>query len=84
MTQPFFALFTCLSYMPQEMQQFNEVFIQMSLSEEWVYEDHKIRTSYRHQNNEACLNEEFTTGISEQRLLTSFDNNLIRYSVLYN
>ena len=70
--------------MPQEMQQFNEVFIQMSLSEEWVYEDHKIRTAYRHQNNEACLNEEFTIGIREQRLLTSFDNNDIRYSVFYN
>lgn len=84
MTQPFFALFTCLSHIPQEMHQFNEVFIQMSLSAELVYEDHKIRTAYRHQNNEACLNEEFTIGIREQCLLTSFDNKHIRYSVLYN
>lgn len=70
-------------YMPLEMYQFNEDFVQTALSAEWVYEDHKKLTAYRRYINGTCV-KEFTFGYSDQRLLTSFEYNRVRYSVLYN
>jgi hypothetical protein len=70
-------------YMPLEMYQFNEDFIQTSLLAQWVYENHKKLTAYRRYINGTCV-KEFTFAYSDQRLLTSFEYNRVRYSVLYN